>query len=93
MCRFIIHPDFNYRQVAEHKNDGNDGNFDGNAGLTELESVILKLIKNKPEIVVQQIADAAKVSKSTAERALRRLKKEGVIKREGGTRGVWVVLK
>lgn len=88
-----IHPDFNYRQFVKHKNDGNDGNHDGNTELTELETVILNLLKSRPEIVVKQIADAANVSKSTVERVLRKLKEERFIKRQGGTRGVWVVLK
>jgi predicted HTH transcriptional regulator len=70
--------------------DGNDGNHDGS--LTDNEKKILRLIKDDPSASSNSIADKLSVSPSTVERALRSLKKKGVIRREGSTRGKWVII-
>ena len=73
--------------------DGNDGNRDGNDGLTEIETAVFNEIKNSPKLSAQRIADRIGVSKPTVERAQKKLKEKGFIQRQGSTRGSWILLK
>lgn len=74
--------------------EGNDGNPDGNDGnLTSNESLVLQVLATKPDLSAAKIAAKIGVSKPTVERALTSLKKKGVIRREGSTRGKWIILK
>ena len=73
--------------------DGNDGNRDGNDGLTEIETAVFNEIKNSPKLSAQCIADRIGVSKPTVERAQRKLKEKGFIQRQGSTRGSWILLR
>ena len=86
-----VHPDFEKSKTITR--DGNDGNPDGNDGLTEMELVVFSKIKNFPKLSVQRIADRIGVSKPTVERAQRKLKEKGFIQRQGSTRGSWILLK
>lgn len=86
-----IHPDFEKSKMIAH--DGNDGNRDGNDGLTEIEIAVLNKIRNSPKLSAQRIADRIGVSKPTVERAQRKLKEKGFIQRQGSTRGSWILLK
>ena len=86
-----VHPDFEKSKTIT--GDGNDGNRDGNDGLTEMELVVFSKIKNFPKLSVQRIADRIGVSKPTVERAQRKLKEKGFIQRQGSTRGSWILLK
>ena len=86
-----VHPDFEKSKTITR--DGNDGNRDGNDGLTEMELVVFSKIKNFPRLSVQRIADRIGVSKPTVERAQRKLKEKGFIQRQGSTRGSWILLK
>lgn len=76
-------------------NDGNpDGNLDGNdSNLTSNEVFVLKALTAQPDLPVAKIAEKIGISKPSVERALRSLKKKGFIRREGSTRGKWVILK
>ncbi len=76
-------------------NDGNpDGNLDGNdSNLTSSEALVLKALTAQPDLSAAKIAEKIGISKSSVERALRSLKKKGGIRREGSTRGKWVILK
>ena len=86
-----IHPDFEKSKMIAH--DGNDGNRDGNDGLTEIETAVFNEIKNSPKLSAQRIADRIGVSKPTVERAQKKLKEKGFIQRQGSTRGSWILLK
>lgn len=93
-----IHPEFQKSQVhyasANDGNlDGNDGNLDGNLKPDSIILAILDTIRKEPAITVANIAAKIGVSKSTVERNLRKLKADGVIKREGTTHGEWIVVK
>lgn len=71
-----------------------DGNIDGNDGnLTSKEALVLQVLTAQPDLTAAKIAEKAGVSKPTVERTLRSLKEKGVIRREGSTRGKWIVLK
>ncbi len=74
--------------------DGNDGNPDGNdSNLTSNETLVLKALTAQQDLSEAKIAAKIGISKPSVERALRSLKKKGFIRREGSTRGKWVILK
>ncbi len=73
--------------------DGNDGNPDSNDGnLTSNESHVLRVLTVQPDLSAAKIAAKIGVSKPTIERTLHSLKEKGSIRREGSTRGKWVIL-
>jgi len=69
----------------------NDGNRDGN--LSEIEKDVLSAIRTAPNQSARKIAERIGVSEKTVERAIRTLKQKDYIKREGSTRGKWIILK
>ena len=74
--------------------DTNDTNYDTNdtnAG-TNLGERILALMLEDSKATVDQLARICKVSRPTLNRAIKMLKATGRIRRDGGTRGSWVVL-
>lgn len=74
--------------------DGNDGNLDGNDGyLTQNEMLVLQVITQNPGLSAAKIGSQIGISKPSVERALRSLKDKGRIRREGSTRGKWIILK
>lgn len=90
----FIHPDF--LKVKNSEFDGNDGNSDGNDGNSNLslnEVQVLEIIAQYPTLSASKIGAKINVSKSTVERCQKNLKDKGIIKREGSTRGKWIILK
>jgi predicted HTH transcriptional regulator len=82
--------------VNRDDNDGNDGNCDGNDGndgndLDETTKKILRLIKEHPEATYLEIAKSLSISEATVTRNIRKMKKSGLIKRIGSTRGEWEI--
>ena len=74
--------------------DGNDGYLDGNDGyLTQNEMLILQVITQNPGLSAAKIGSQIGISKPSVERVLRSLKDKGRIRREGSTRGKWIILK
>ncbi len=72
-------------------NVGNVGNNVGNVG-SEFGSTaarVLRLIKDDSKISAQGIADTLGMSKRHVERVIATLRDEGILIREGGTRGSW----
>ncbi len=82
---------------GDNGDDGNDGNNDGNDGndgsLTQNEIYVLQVISKMPALSASKIAAATGISKPSVERALRSLKQKKYIRREGSTRGRWIILK
>ena len=74
---------------------GNVGDYDGKAIAEDanLEQVVLNCLRGDVKMSAAKIAKVANVTTRTIERALVRLKKSGYIRRVGGTRGLWVVLR
>ena len=71
-----------------------DGNPDGNDGsLTQNEMFVLQVISKTPSLSAAKISSQVGFSKPSVERVLRSLKKKGWIRREGSTRGKWIILK
>ncbi len=78
----------------DNGDDGNDGNNDGNDGsLTQNEIYVLQVISKMPALSASKIAAATGISTPSVERALRSLKEKKYIRREGSTRGRWIILK
>ena len=71
-----------------------DGNLDGNDGyLTQNEMLVLQVITQNPGLSAAKIGSQIGISKPSVERVLRSLKDKGRIRREGSTRGKWIILK
>ena len=87
-----IHPDFEITASNEDVNEGvNEGVLDS---LNRNEKAILKLLKESPTSTAVELAGKIGVSKSTVERALKRLKTLKFISRTGSDKaGKWMVLK
>jgi len=73
----------------------NVGDSDGNVSVedTNLERVVMNCLRGDVTMSAAKIAKVANVTTRTIERTLVRLKNSGNIRRVGGTRGSWVVLK
>ena len=70
------------------------GNLGGNPdGNSELENFIVSKILENNKISAKAIAEQLGAGQRSVERAVASLKEKGVIEREGGTRGIWVVKK
>ena len=74
---------------------GNVGDSDGNVTVenTNLEQAVMNCLRGDVKMSAAKIAKVANVTTRTIERTLVRLKNSGCIRRVGGTRGSWVVLK
>jgi DeoR/GlpR family transcriptional regulator of sugar metabolism len=56
------------------------------------EEKIISLVKDNPHITIEQLSIKCNVSDKTIKRVISKLKKEGVLKREGGAKnGFWIV--
>ena len=78
--------------------DDNDGNFDGNDGnpdgnLTPNEQIVLTEIVKDASLSAAKIGIKIGISKPSVERIIRSLKQKGYLRREGSTRGRWIILK
>lgn len=74
-------------------NDANNKEGASNRVVTE-ENVfgkIIRCIQNNPRISQQALAKNIGVSRSTIQRQMSQLMKTGQIRREGGTRGTWMI--
>ena len=71
-----------------------DSNLDGNdQSLTQNEMLVLQVISQNPSLTAAKISSEVGFSKPTVERVLKSLKNKGCIRREGSTRGKWIILK
>ena len=73
--------------------DGNPSGSDGNSSdINNRELAVLEALKSAPDLTIPLLKSMLGVSESTIERTLRSLKRKGLIRREGSTRGRWIVL-
>lgn len=73
---------------------GNDGNIlDDPNWLLSSDFTVYRIIKDDPSITIAKIATMIGVSERTVQRSIKELKHKGYIKREGSTRGKWLILK
>lgn len=68
----------------------NDAGNVGN-GIVKTEEQVLHLIAGNPKISAQDIADRLGISRRRIERVMAALREEGILIREGGTRGRWII--
>ena len=59
--------------------------------MTETDTRILELLVREPSATVKQLSEELLVSMSTVNRSLKHLKKRGILRRIGNTRGRWIV--
>lgn len=79
---------------------GNDGNNGGNGSIVDdpnwllsSEFVVYETLKEQPTLTIAKLATETELSERTVQRAIKSLKEKGYIKREGSTRGKWIILK
>ena len=66
---------------------------DGGVKLSEIDREVLECIKENGEFNAEEIAEAIKRGKRTVERAIKSLKEQGIIERNGSDKtGSWKVL-
>jgi len=70
----------------------NDPN-DPNAIQIDLNSQILFLIKSNPSISRKELSDRLNISDRKTREVLKGLQESGILKRQGTTRGIWIILK
>ena len=62
--------------------------------VTENESAILSILKDRPQATYRQLAESLRMSESTVYRTIDSLKKKGILKRQNSDKsGFWEVLK
>ena len=70
------------------------GNLVGNpVGNSKLENFVISKVLENNKISANAISKQLGISQRSVERAFASLKEKGIIEREGGTRGIWVVKK
>ena len=85
-----------YRSVMEEgvalkvKDGGREDKREDNEDNSEL---VLASIARDPRLTVRQLAANLPISKATVERVLKSLQDNGRLRRVGGTRGYWEILK
>ena len=72
------------------KDGGREDNREDNEDNSEL---VLASIARDPRLTVRQLAANLPISKATVERVLKSLQGNGRLRRVGGTRGYWEILK
>ena len=69
-------------------------NFGINCGLNKTQQNILKMLFENPVITTQAVADSLSISRRTVDNHISKLKKSGLLEREGAKKnGKWIVMK
>ncbi|HHC25276.1 MAG TPA: winged helix-turn-helix transcriptional regulator [Desulfobacterales bacterium] len=74
------------------KGGATGGAIGGAIELTQRQKEILSIIQNNPAMSYRAMADKLAINQSAVSKHLNTLKKKGVLKRIGGTRGYWEVI-
>ena len=85
----FIHPGFIANGIDSANNNGN--NY-GDENQFDNAERILKIMKDTPQITIDQIVSDTGISKRTVSRILKELKGKDMIRREGTKNGTWIVL-
>ena len=89
----FIHPGFIANGIDSGNNNGNNnGNNYGNEHQLDNAERILKIMKDTPQITIDQIVSDTGISKRTVSRIIKELKEKDMIRREGTKNGTWIVL-
>ena len=79
--------------VRDGNEDNREDNEDNREDNEDNETLVRDAIVHNPHLTVRQLAADLPISKATVERVLKSLQKVGSLRRVGGTRGHWEVLK
>ncbi len=82
--------DDNHNIRSKGNEDNREDNEDNNE---DKDALVLNAIARNPQLTVRQLAAILPISKATVERVLKSLQNKGRLRRLGGTRGHWEVLK
>ena len=85
--------DDNHNIRSKGKEDNREDNEDNNEDNEDKDALVLNAIARNPQLTVRQLAAILPISKATVERVLKSLQNKGRLRRLGGTRGHWEVLK
>ena len=84
----LFHPDFVRSETADRINDRDMDKFSAH------DWAVFETIQQNPNLTVALIASQLGVSESTVRRAIRKLRSNGFIQREGSNKkGTWIILK
>ena len=72
--------------------NGTNGGTNGTNCGTNGTNQIVECVRKNPSISLDELSERIGVSRRTIVRMIDRMKKQGCIRRKGGTRGVWEVL-
>lgn len=90
----FIHPNFSVCQSREVINDAINEVINDAIKLTLNETSIRDFVRLHPDATIDEVATATSINKTSVERAVRTLKKKGVLVREGANKSrTWIVLK
>ena len=96
----FFHPDFvrikgnEYRNDTENDTENDIENDTVICNLSKNETVVFQVLQQRSDISADQVAVLAKVSRSTVNRTIKKLKEKGLIRRNGSDRkGTWIILK
>ncbi len=79
---------------ANRSDGGVSGGVSGGVKLSEINREVLECIKENGEFNAEKIAEKIKRGKRTVERAIKSLKEQGIIERNGSDKaGSWQVIK
>lgn len=79
---------------ANRSDGGVNGGVSGGVKLSEINREVLECIKENGEFNAEKIAEKIKRGKRTVERAIKSLKEQGIIERNGSDKaGSWQVIK
>ena len=85
----FIHPGFIANGIGSGNNNGN--NY-GDENQFDNAERILKIMKDIPQITIDQIVSDTGISKRTVSRIIKELKGKDMMRREGTKNGTWIVL-
>ena len=78
--------------VRTSDSDLSHGLDEVNREVNEVNQCILQILRSTPQCTIPVMAQMAKVSRATIDRAIKTLKEQGRIRRVGRTRGHWEVI-
>ena len=91
--RILDANDDNHNIRSKGNEDNREDNEDNGKDNEDKDAMVLNAIARNPQLTVRQLAANLPISKATVERVLKSLQNKGLLRRLGGTRGHWEVLK
>ena len=80
-------------KISLNEANRSDGGVNGGVKLSEINREVLECIKENGEFNAEKIAEKIKRGKRTVERAIKSLKEQGIIERNGSDKaGSWQVI-